>query len=180
MHKFGFNQIIEIEVFKNCSQNGYKKFVERFIAAHLTPATNCVYLIRKMQLLHKSNKINQIRAMFIHYKLIKKYGVHIYPSTEIGMGLSIPHPTSIVIGAKVSIGCNFTVYQNTTIGGSRAGDVKKNNQPIIGNQCTLYSGSSILGKVIVGDNCIIGANSLLLSDADENSTYVGMPAAKKR
>lgn len=104
--------------------------------------------------------------------------MHISPYAQIGTGLHIPHPTSIVIGAKTVIGENFTIYQNTTIGGARTGDVKKGNQPKIGNNVTVFAGAMILGKVNVGDNVIIGANSVLLSDAEENGVYSGTPAKR--
>lgn len=64
--------------------------------------------------------------------------MYISPYARIGVGLHIPHPTSIVIVAKTTIGDNFTIYQNTTIGGAM-----------------------ILGKVNVGDNVIVGTNSFL-------------------
>lgn len=174
-----FKRYLEVEVYKYCTNcKGIKKFFKRFISAHFLSSTNAVYLIRKMQLLNSSNRINKYRAMLIQNKLIKKYGIHIDPNTKIDIGLRIPHPTSIVIGAKVKIGKNFTIYQNTTVGGSRTGDVIEGNQPIIGDNVTMFAGSMALGKIAIGDNCVIGANSLLLRDADRNSVYVGSPARK--
>lgn len=125
-----------------------------------------------------NNIYKKFRTRQLINKLIRRYGIHISPYAQIGVGLHIPHPTSIVIGAKTIIGNNFTIYQNTTIGGARTGDVKKGNQPKIGNNVTVFAGAMILGKVNVGDNVIIGANSVLLSDAEENGVYSGTPAKR--
>jgi serine acetyltransferase len=174
-----YKQYLEIEVYKYCNEYKWlRRLIKRFIAAHIIPSTNAVFLIRKMQVLYSSNRINRYRALLIQNKLVRKYGIHINPNTKIDLGLRIPHPTSIVIGAKVSIGKYFTIYQNTTVGGSRVGDVIKGNQPDIGNNVTMFAGSMALGKIEIGDNCSIGANSVLISNADKDCNYVGSPARK--
>lgn len=143
------------------------------------PSANATYLLRKMQYYaYCKTPYKKIRTIQLKSQLLRRYGMHISPYAQIGAGLHIPHPTSIVIGGKTVIGDNFTIYQNTTIGGARTGDVKKGNQPKIGNNVTVFAGAMILGKVNVGDNVIIGANSVLLSDAEENGVYLGTPAKR--
>ena len=44
-----------------------------------------------------------------------KYGIHANANTEIGEGLKIVHADGIYINCR-SIGKNFTVYQNVTLG----------------------------------------------------------------
>lgn len=179
MTKKQFRECLEAEVFKNCNHtSSLGRKTLRWVATYLSPSTNAVYLIRRMQLLNSSHWFNRIRSRLIHFKLIRRYGIHIYPNTKIGCGLHLPHPTSIVVGARVIVGTHCTLYQNTTIGGRHKGDVKKGNQPVIGNNCTLFAGSTILGGVIIGDNCTIGAHFLLITDAENNSVYVGAPAKK--
>lgn len=175
MKKNEFDDLLHCEVYKGKKRSLFKKFFFKY----LNPSTNAIYLFRKMQYVD-SNKgrsvFSKIRVFLIQRELAIKYGINISPSARIGKGLHFPHPTSIVIGACVNAGENLTVYQNTTIGGARKGDVKKNNQPIIGNNCTLFAGAMILGKVSVGDNVIIGANSCLLESVDDNCICVGSPA----
>jgi len=172
-----YRKCLELEVFKSC-RKGIKGIVDRYSALHLVPSTNAVYLIRKMQYLASSNKFNKLRSILIKRQLVIKYGLFINRNALIGIGLRLPHPTSIIIGDCVIIGENCTLYQNTTLGGSRTGDVIIGNQPHLGNNCTVFAGGMVLGKVYLGDNCIVGANSLLLSDADENGIYIGSPAKK--
>lgn len=61
-------------------------------------------------------------------------------------------------------------------GGGKTGDVKKGNQPILGNNITVFAGAKVLGKIIIQDNCIIGAQSVVLKDAPEKSVLAGVPA----
>lgn len=75
-----------------------------------------------------------------------------------------------VIGARCSIGANCTIHQNCTLGDKNGG------RPKIGNNVTIYAGSMILGDITIGDNCIIGANSVVMESCPANSILVGSPA----
>ncbi|BEH15216.1 hypothetical protein MAALD49_25840 [Marinobacter shengliensis] len=111
---------------------------------------------------------------FLHSRM-QKYGVYISANARIGEGIKLPHPTGVVIGGGVIIGRNVTVFQNVTLGGARVGDSKNQNYPIIGSNVVIYAGAVIVGKVSVGDNAIIGANSVVLSDVPSGATCVGVP-----
>lgn len=172
MTKKEFEEYIELEVYKNS-----KNFLSRMYYRYLNPSTNAVYLFRKMQYIDtQKGMFSKLRVEIVKRELATKYGIMTSPSAKIGKGLRFPHPTSIVIGACVNAGKNLTLYQNTTIGGARTGDVKKGNQPVLGDNVTLFASSMILGKVHVGDNVILGANSLLLKSVDKDSICVGSPA----
>ncbi len=47
---------------------------------------------------------------------------------------------------------------------------------MIGDNVTIFSGAKVLGKIRISDNCIIGAQALMLQDAPQNSVWVGIPA----
>ena len=113
-------------------------------------------------------------AFFAH--LLEKYGVFVSGKAEIGKGLKLPHPTAIVIGEGVVIGSGVTVYQSVTLGGRVIGDWQKGSYPHIGDDTVLFAGVVVVGKVKVGKNCIIGANSVVLGDIPDNSVAVGAPA----
>ncbi|WP_283647906.1 serine O-acetyltransferase [Hafnia paralvei] len=85
----------------------------------------------------------------------------------------LPHPIGIVIGKKANIGNNCTIYQNVTIGVKNSEDV---NYPKIGDNVTIYSGCCIVGDITIGNNVIIGANSLILSDVPSDCIIAGSPA----
>lgn len=154
---------------------GVSPWGEVFIS--LFPEKHSVFLFRKAQY-HSSHKGLYHRFMKQYYrsKLARTYGIHASPNARIGKGLRFVHPTSIVIGEHVIAGENLSIYQNSTIGGARIGDVREGNQPIIGNNVTVFCGAAVLGRINVGSNVTIAANSTLLKDAPDNSVCVGSPA----
>ena len=90
--------------------------------------------------------------------------------TKIGPGLKIWHGDGTFVSAD-EIGKNCTIFQQVTIGFART-----KRPPIIGNNVIVYAGAKILGEVKVGDNAIIAANSLVISDVPPNVTVMGVPA----
>jgi serine O-acetyltransferase len=105
-----------------------------------------------------------------------KTGIELYYSTDIGPGLNIQHGTGIVIGPRFTIGRNFMIHQGVTIG------QRYLNSPhetiLIGNNVTIFAGAKILGNIKIGDSVQIGANAVLVNDAESNSVYAGIPAKK--
>jgi serine O-acetyltransferase len=106
----------------------------------------------------------------------KVYGCYISEKASIANSVEFRHPNGIVIGDGVVVGERVVIYQQVTLGGGRAGDQKLNNYPVVGSDCVIYSGAKILGHVLVGDNSIIGANAVVISDAPKKSVAVGVPA----
>lgn len=79
-----------------------------------------------------------------------------------GIGVVL-HPDCIV-GERVLIG------QGVTLGGNFG-----SGAPKIGNDVWIGPGARILGAVTIGDNSIIGANSVVIKNVDENSVIGGVP-----
>lgn len=88
--------------------------------------------------------------------------------------LILPHPYAVVINSHATIGSDCVIYQSVTIGSDRYGNV-----PTIGDRVIIYSGSVIVGKVSIGNDSIIGANSFVNTDVPENSICQGNPARVK-
>ncbi len=94
-------------------------------------------------------------------------------------GTYFPHPVGIVISSAATIGKNCIIYQNVTIGAKtfQQGDVRiVDNYPCIGDNVTIYAGAVICGPVKIGDNAVIGANSVVINDVPANSIAIGVPA----
>ncbi len=102
----------------------------------------------------------------------------ISPYAELGKNIQFPHPNGIVIGYGVVIEDNVTIFQQVTLGAQGGAQSASKEYPIIGNGVKIYTKASVIGSAHIGDNCIIGAHALVIKDADENSTYVGIPAKK--
>lgn len=178
MTKEFYKKCIEVEVygpFKECL-NRELNFIDKIRCKFFSPELNAVYLIRKMQYLH-SSRMGGVISQLIHNKLIHKYGIFVSPKCQIGLGLRIYHPTSIVLTNAI-IGENFTIFQNCTVGQKYGGKQGYGMIPHIGNNVSMYAGSSIIGNVTVADNVVIGAHSCLVKDALEAGVYIGLPAKK--
>lgn len=116
--------------------------------------------------------------LFFYNKLVKRFNCYISLSSKIGMGIRFPHPSSIIIGKGVIIGSNCIIYQDVTIGAGKKGEGAKSKYPIIGDNVIIYAGAKILGDVILGDNVVIGANSVVTKSFPNNSILVGIPAKR--
>lgn len=100
-------------------------------------------------------------------------GIEIHPGAVIGKGLFIDHGMGVVIGETAEIGDNCTIYQGATLGGT--GKDKGKRHPTIGNNVLISVGAKVLGPFKVGDNSRIGANAVVLSEVEPDSTVVGVP-----
>lgn len=100
-------------------------------------------------------------------------GIEIHPGAKIGKRLFIDHGMGVVIGETCEIGDDVVIYQGVTLGGT--GKEKGKRHPTIGNNVVIASGAKVLGSFTVGDQCNIGANSVVLKEVPPNSTVVGIP-----
>lgn len=142
---------------------------------YFQPESNAVFLIRKYQYHSGSNgKIHKLMSRFLEVRLMRRYGIFIGRKCEIGPGFRIWHPHGIIIN-NCTIGKNFQVNQNCTLGDKEHG---LGQCPTLGDHVTMYADSMVIGNVMIGSNVIIGANSCVLTDAEDNSVYVGSPAKK--
>lgn len=119
----------------------------------------------------------RIEEILFHSSILRYYGV------QIGPGLYMAHPFGIVIGGA-TIGKNFTIAQNCTVGGKKPVGAygiespgwRSKDRIIIGDWVFMGAGSCVLGPVKIGDNVIIGANSVVVDDIPSNVIVAGAPA----
>lgn len=114
-----------------------------------------------------TNHTNNLASCDIYY--YKRYK---------SQGTRFPHLCGIVISRATTIGKNCIIYQNVTIGSKNieTGDRNPEHYPVIGNNVIIYAGAVIIGHIHIGDNAIIGANSVVMHDVPPNSIVVGCPA----
>ncbi len=67
----------------------------------------------------------------------------------------------------------FTCMQYTTLG---VKNELSGEKCVIGNNVYLGANVSVIGDVSIGDNCVIGAGSVVVKDIPNNSVAVGVPA----
>jgi len=103
-------------------------------------------------------------------------GIDIHPAAEIGEYFAIDHGTGIVIGETTIIGNNVKIYQGVTLGAKSFPLDEHGNpikgiprHPIIEDNVVIYSEATILGRVTIGKNSIIGGNVWIVNDVPPNS-----------
>ena len=112
--------------------------------------------------------------MLIHYRMMSEWiaGCDIPPTTSIGIGFQIFHPSGIAINDLSTIGENVTIRQNTTIGHKFSGGPCPN----IGNNVNIGANVCIIGNISIEGSNVIGAGSVVLHDVFLGQTVVGNPA----
>jgi serine O-acetyltransferase len=100
-------------------------------------------------------------------------GIEIHPAAKIGRRLFIDHGMGVVIGETAIVGDDVTLYQGVTLGGT--GKEMGKRHPTLEDNVVVGGGAKILGNIVVGNNCRIGAGSVVLRNVPENSTVVGVP-----
>lgn len=103
-------------------------------------------------------------------------GIDIHPGAQVGSGFFIDHGTGVVIGETTIIGDNVRLYQNVTLGALRFpadedGRLEKGHprHPIIEDDVVIYAGATLLGRITVGKNSVIGGNVWLTRSVPENT-----------
>jgi serine O-acetyltransferase len=110
---------------------------------------------------------------WLSYATTAMTGVEIHPAAQIGRGLFIDHGVGVVIGETAEVGDDVTIYQGVTLGGT--GFARGKRHPTLGDQVMVGAGAALLGPIVIGDRCKIGANSVVIHDVPPNSTVVGNP-----
>ena len=93
-----------------------------------------------------------------------KTGIDIHPGAQIGEFFSIDHGTGVVIGETCVIGNHVTLYQGVTLGAktfkldSIGRPLNVPRHPIIEDNVTVYSNSTLLGRITIGHDTVIGGN----------------------
>ena len=116
------------------------------------------------------NCLSGVRAKYASRILRSGYPIIFAASAVAGRGFRLPHYIGVVIGDRVVMGDRCTIYQNVTLGQNRGGF------PTLGNGVTVYAGSVVVGDIRIGDNAIIGANSVVTKDVPPNAIVAGAPA----
>ncbi|MDE6280028.1 MAG: serine O-acetyltransferase [Paramuribaculum sp.] len=108
-------------------------------------------------------------------------GIDINPGARIGEYFAIDHGTGIVIGQTAIIGRHVTLYQGVTLGARKFSldesglPVNVPRHPIIEDNVTVYSNASILGRITVGHDSIIGGNVGLTESVAPHSKVLQSP-----
>ncbi|MGL5691909.1 MAG: serine O-acetyltransferase EpsC [Bacteroidales bacterium] len=101
-------------------------------------------------------------------------GIEIHPGARIGKRFFVDHGMGVVIGETTIIGNDVMIFHGVTLGGT--GHECGKRHPTIQDNVIIGAGAKVLGNIVIGDNCKIGANSVVLKSMPADSTAVGIPA----
>ncbi len=106
-------------------------------------------------------------------------GIDIHPGAQIGHHFTIDHGTGVVIGATCIIGNNVKLYQGVTLG-AKSFPLDENGNPIKGiprhpileDNVIVYSNATILGRITIARDTVIGGNLWVTEDTKPGERLV--------
>ena len=96
-------------------------------------------------------------------------GLKLGYKTDIGAFTYINAKFGVIIEDEVQIGSHCSIYSTSTIDNISGEVVLKKN-------CRIGSHSTVLPDIIIGENSVISAHSLVVSSIPKNVIAVGVPA----
>ena len=101
-------------------------------------------------------------------------GICLPYTAKIGPGLYLGHFRNIIVNGDAVIGSNCNLSQGVTIGVS--GRKERRGVPRVGDRVYFGANAVAAGRITIGDDVIIGGNSLANADIPPHCTVVGVPA----
>ena len=103
-------------------------------------------------------------------------GISLPAEATIGKGLRIHHFGGVIVHSLAVVGDNCTFYHGVTLG-DRGG---AGGAPHVGDRVMIGAGAKLIGEIVIGDECSIGANAVVTTSIPAGHIAVGVPAVAKR
>lgn len=121
------------------------------------------------------------KPLSLLYKFLKIWsqvvtGIDLPCETQVGRRLVIEHFGGIIVSGDTVIGDDVVLRHGVTLG---LRHTHRPGAPVIGNRVDIGAGAKILGPVHIGDDAVIGANAVVLTDVPAGALAVGVPAVIK-
>lgn len=136
-----------------------------------------VRCIRMME--YHKGKAGLSKLLLLYYwyrykRLSLRFSITLYPDT-FGGGLRIYHTGGFThIGKNCRIGKNCTILPGVVFGNKH--EAETDDLIIVGDNCYFGLGARIFAPVKIGNNVIVGANSVVTKDIPDNAVVGGIPA----
>lgn len=136
---------------------------------------SCYPAIKALTCYRFAHELHQLKVPLIPRIITEmahsETGIDIHPAAQIGSHFTIDHGTGVVIGATCIIGNHVKLYQGVTLGAKSFPLDEQGNpikhiprHPILEDGVIVYSNATILGRVTIGKEAIIGANVWITQD----------------
>jgi serine O-acetyltransferase len=113
----------------------------------------------------------------IAYKLVQIItGIDLPCEAEVGRNFVIDHFGGIIVSGYAKFGDNCRIRNGVSVGLRR---VEAPCAPVIGDNVDIGAGAKLLGPITIGNNVLIGANAVVVTDVPANSIAMGVPATIK-
>jgi serine O-acetyltransferase len=149
--------------------------------ALLHPALPALWAHRLAHALHARGH-RQVARILAYLARAVTGGIEIHPSARLGRRVFIDHGAAVVIGETAEIGDDVTIFHQVTLGAvgwwrdSRR-EPGARRHPLLGNRVVIGANAIVLGPITVGDDALIGAGSLVLTDVPPGARVMA-PAAE--
>jgi serine O-acetyltransferase len=101
-------------------------------------------------------------------------GISIPGACNIGPGLYIGHFGGIFVDSQARLGSNCNIAQGVTIGEGGRGEL--HGVPTLGDRVHVGANAVILGKIIIGNDAVIGPGAVVMNSVPPCGVAVGNPA----
>jgi len=137
------------------------------------PGVWAIVNYRIANILYKKSFKRLARAIMGISQFITNIDIH--PAATIGRRVFLDHAFGVVIGETTIIENDILIYQGVTLGGVNLNRDQKRH-PTVQSGSVIGAGAKVLGDIVIGKNCRIGSNSVVVNSVEDNSTAVGIPA----
>lgn len=111
------------------------------------------------------------KAAFVLIQMLS--GIELPCEVKLGRRFRIEHHSDIIINGKAEFGDDVVVRNGVTVGVRHTNVLEA---PVIGNRVDIGAGAKILGPIRIGDDVVVGANAVVITDVPSNSIAIGVPA----
>ena len=133
-------------------------------------------MLRHVEFYQNSGKFKPAYFLyfFIYKRLCYKLKIDIKPN-NIGPGLRIYHLGALIrIKTNCRIGKNCSLQPGVVIGNKNLED--DGSFVTVGDNSFFGIGSKVFGAVVLGNNIVVGANSVVVKSVPDNCVVAGIPA----
>lgn len=147
----------------------------------LDPVARFTVMMRWLEYLINTRKpaIIRLPLLFWYRRLSVRLGFSVAPGI-FGPGLAIVHYGLLVIDPTARVGRNARVHAGVNIGGAAhfVDPAEAHlHSPRIGDNVYIGPGAKLYGPIVIGDDCVIGANAVVTKSFPEAGlTLAGIPA----
>lgn len=140
------------------------------------PGLLATIILRAQQCLFRSSHVRLANSLRTLGNVL--VGADFGAGMTVGTGLMLAHPVGVTIGLGLVIGDDVSFAGGVTCAARHYEGPEDTEQQYatIGNGAILGAHAVLVGGVRIGENAVVGANSVVLSDVPDNAVVMGSPA----